>query len=89
MNSLSANEDISKIKKFFSLLKESYDDIYLGPAEIQSLIPETIEKYKEDIIENSYSLNGLFAGCSSLKNLPDISKWNIKKTKGISCLFQG
>ena len=34
-------------------------------------------------------MNGLFAGCSSLQYLPDISKWNITNTKDISYMFAG
>ena len=31
--------------------------------------------------------NGVFSGCSSLKSLPDISKWNISKVKDMSYAF--
>jgi len=32
-------------------------------------------------------IKGLFAGCSSLKILPDISKWDLSNVKNISFLF--
>ena len=31
----------------------------------------------------------LFAGCSSLKSLPDISKWNTSNVKFITMIFYG
>ena len=31
----------------------------------------------------------MFGKCYSLLSLPDISKWNIKNIKNISCLFYG
>ena len=34
-------------------------------------------------------MEGLFAGCSSLKYLPDISNWNIENTKSLKDLFLG
>ena len=35
-------------------------------------------------------MKGLFYGCSSLKSLPDISKWNMKNVEDIymPCLFR-
>ena len=45
------------------------------------MVRNNIQETKEEIIklflDKTYSLNGLFTGCSSLQNLPDISKWNI------------
>ena len=41
------------------------------------------------ILERAYSLNGFFGGCSSLKELPNISKWNIKNSQDISLIFAG
>ena len=38
---------------------------------------------------NYYYLNCLFAGCSSLKYLPNISKWNIDNVIRIDRLFFG
>jgi len=34
-------------------------------------------------------MSGLFAGCSKLKYLPNISKWNMNNSKNISSLFAG
>ena len=34
-------------------------------------------------------MNGLFAGCSLLQNLPDISKWNMEYVKDISGMYAG
>ena len=43
-----------------------------------------------NLIENKkFTLTGIFAGCSSLKELPDISKWNTKNVIKISFLFCG
>ena len=44
-------------------------------------LPETQEELIKLSLDKSYSLNGLFIGCDSLHNLPDISKWNIKNTQ--------
>jgi surface protein len=81
--------NISSIKKYLSSLNESYEDLYMGKGPVQFDIPKTIEEYKKNLVEKAYSLNSAFAGCSSLVNIPDISKWNIQKTKDISCLFRG
>ena len=37
------------------------------------------EELKKIFLSQIYNMNNLFAGCSSLKYLPNISKWNIKK----------
>ena len=31
----------------------------------------------------------MFRGCQKLKNLPDISKWNINKVKDMNNMFNG
>ena len=31
----------------------------------------------------------MFYGCSSLPNLPDISKWNTNNVTDMSCMFDG
>ena len=80
---------ISSTKESASFISESYDDLYIGNIILESYKFETIEQSKEYLNENAYSLHGLFAGCSSLKFLPDISKWNIEKTKDLSLLFCG
>ena len=67
------------------------DDIHLPnfeiniPFEINNFMK--IKKYFEE--EQLYSLFGLFSGCSSLKELPDISKWNAKKANNFGSLFDG
>ena len=35
------------------------------------------------------NISFLFSGCSSLKELPDISKWNLNNVNNISELFYG
>ena len=34
-------------------------------------------------------MSGLFEDCTSLKSLPNISKWNMKNTSNISRIFKG
>ena len=34
-------------------------------------------------------MNGLFSGCSSLKFLPNISKWNLENSTNIASMFAG
>ena len=38
-------------------------------------------------IENATNIQAIFAGCKSLKNLPDISNWNTKSVKDMGALF--
>ena len=64
---ISFNNILSQLKKSSFFLMENYGDIYLGPFDIQCKIPEIVENLKEKIIKRAYSLNSLFAGCSSLK----------------------
>ena len=69
-----------------------YDNyLYLENKSFHLLKQESIgiEKLKENFLNNAYNMNGLFAGCSSLKELPDISKWNLSSVKDISNLFSG
>ena len=85
-------ENFRKDFEFGSLLNENYcNDIYLEKLNYQ--LPEIKSYTKEDhikyILSIANSISGLFAGCSSLKNLPDISKWNLKNSKDISCIFLG
>ena len=64
----------------------NYLDLFIGtPADIKDL--EALKKYLENNI--FYSLFALFAGCSALKALPDISKWNVGKVKHFNNLFYG
>ena len=34
-------------------------------------------------------MNGIFSGCSSLSDLPDISKWNTNKVTNMNGMFIG
>ena len=34
-------------------------------------------------------MNYMFADCSSLKSLPDISQWNVSNAEYMSCMFSG
>ena len=59
-------------------------------------IKEELNINKEKIIEiklieinNITDMSYMFSGCSSLSNLPDISKWNINKHANISFMFIG
>ena len=46
-------------------------------------------KYLEiKIKENKNIISSMFDGCSSLTNLPDISKWNTNKVIDMSCIFK-
>ena len=84
--------------KNYSILNSNYDnDLYIGKfcIEMEKIEPildikyesiKSIKYYKEKLI---YIIEGLFAGCSSLKYLPDISKWNLENTENISNLFLG
>ena len=75
-----------------SFLNESYNnDLYLEKFKYQipELKPYSKEEYKKLLLNTAYNMNSLFAGCSSLKYLPNISKWNIKNTKDICGMFAG
>ena len=82
--------DINKINNL-SFINEKFDDLYLGEFNIKILETKliTIEDFKNFLINYFNNITGLFAGCSSLKYLPDISKWNIQNTTDISNLFAG
>ena len=63
-------------ESFSSLINKTYEnDLYLENAKIQMIEPKSfdIKEYKKWIFSKSYNMNGLFAGCSSLQHLPDIS----------------
>ena len=51
----------------------------------KSILIFLLPKFPEPRVDIGY----LFAGCSSLKSLPIISKWNTKNVKNISGLFAG
>ena len=40
-------------------------------------------------IENVTDMRSMFEGCSSLSNLPDISKWNTNNVTNMSSMFYG
>ena len=40
-------------------------------------------------INNINDMSGMFRGCLSLSNLPDISKWNTKNVNNMSGMFNG
>ena len=47
------------------------------------------EYFYNNILKYCYNINGLFAGCSSLKYIPNISNWNLKKSEDLSFVFYG
>jgi len=79
------NEHEYDIQKNF----KSY--LYLKNINFYLLKSDSInaKELKENLLNIAYSMNGLFAGCSSLKELPDISIWNLSNAKDISSLFYG
>ena len=84
------HEFLFVLKTFGKNYKEE-DKIFIPNLEIK--IPNSIDNIQHiiDYIiqEHIYSLYGFFAGCSSLKEIPDISKWDIRKINNLSCLFYG
>ena len=83
---------IQKGFELSSLLNKSYDnDPYLEGYGFHKVIPKSYKK--EELIKfflsQIYNMDSLFAGCSSLKCLPDISKWDMKKTTSINYMFGG
>ena len=40
-------------------------------------------------IENAIYMSSMFEGCSSLSNLPDISKWNTNNVTSMYDMFSG
>jgi len=77
-------KNIRKELELLSLLNGSYNnDLYLENIEYQfpELKSYTKEEYIKLLLNAAYNMSGLFAGCSSLKNLPDVSEWNIKNSK--------
>jgi surface protein len=81
-----------KYLESLSKFNKSYDiDLYLDNIEYQVNKPKrfTKEEYKEFLLNEVYNMNSLFSGCSSLKYLPNISKWDIKNSTDISYMFAG
>ena len=95
LNSFINFEDIdeNRFKSAYKLSEKKllYEDIYLGKVsfEMPKMESFTKEEFKKYILPHAFNLKGLFEGCSSLKYLPDISKWNIKNSKDISSMFLG
>ena len=89
----STNEDeIRKEFEMLSFLNKTFEnDLYLGNVKCEIIESKSFDKkkFKKLILSGVNNMNGLFAGCSSLQYLPDISKWNIKNTINIGCMFQG
>ena len=83
--------EINKVLKQLSFINSNYDNQFLGNCGIKS--PQSniknIEVFKTIFNNEAYIMKGLFAGCSSLKYLPDISKWNIGKAQNIRSMFLG
>ena len=78
-----SNNDLSSnYKRYFSELSAKSYKIS------QSFEPDStnIEK-KSSYLDIAYNMNCLFAGCSSLKELPNISEWKITNVNNISGLF--
>ena len=58
-----------------------------GNSSTNSIISDN---YKEYPLENDTGgMNGIFGGCSSLKSLPDISKWDTKNVTNMDSMFNG
>ena len=85
------NEYEYDIKKNVEYNKRYYNYLYVENKSFHLFKQESIdiEELKENFFNIAYNMNGLFSGCSSLKELPDISKWNLSKVKDISRLFSG
>ena len=81
-----------KENELLSIINKDYkNDLYLENIQFISSKPNSIEKeeIKKAKLNKAFSLTCLFARCSSLKYLPDISKWDIKNSTDISIMFAG
>ena len=65
-----------------SSIFNEYNDLYVENMKYNAKRPKSFEKeeMKKLILNSFQKMECLFTGCSSLKSLPDISKWNIKDT---------
>ena len=81
---LNDNIDYTDKKDIDSYLKVNYDDRFLGNFSLKKVDIKNKNEYIKSLKEMNYCLDGLFMGCSGLKSLPDISKWNISNTKSIN-----
>ena len=82
--------DIQKIFGSPSFIGKSYDATLLFQDISYQLFkpePSNIKNKKKNYCDIAFSMNCLFAGCSSLKELPNISKWKITNANNISGLF--
>ena len=93
LDSLFDSNNNEAIKKAIEILShiEKYNESDLYFKQINFTIPERKSYTKEEIMEayldDAYNMRFLFAGCSSLKELPDISKWNLSNAINIRGLF--
>ena len=84
------DEIMTEVDKEMLVEEMKYDNIYLEDVFHKKRPSKLSLKEKVVLIfEKAYSLNGLFSGCSSLKYLPNIDTWDIKKTKDINNMFLG
>ena len=89
-----SNYDYEELKEFKEnkyLLsnEEKYDDLFLKNIEMKNPL-KNLESGTDIInyfIKRKFNMNSLFAGCSSLRFLPNISKWNINEVTDICGLF--
>ena len=82
----------NKFKIISKIFEKKYkNDIYLENIKIITSLPKSHKKEElKKFFENElYTMNGLFAGCSLLKELPNISKWDIQNVKDIGSMFAG
>jgi surface protein len=82
--------NLNTIIEGMSFINTNFSDLYLGDFSInfeKTYSINEIEKYEPFLCYDS--LNSLFAGCSSLRFLPDISKWNLENVRCINNLFLG
>ena len=84
--------DFKEIKNFVNndLTKNYATDLFLVGLEFYFNFAINDNKdFIKIIIENNYSIANIFSGCSSLKSLPDISKWDTSKVTNLFSLFAG
>ena len=69
-------------ENMFSFNKSYNNDLYIENItyQITSLKSHNKEEFIKAINNSAYNVDNLFTGCSSLKYLPNISKWNIEKS---------